>query len=221
VLGRDLTDKERRIMRNLDVIADPVRLRILRHLAEHGPATGPELADAAGVHRNTVRGHLQELESAGVLVAAAREADGPGRPGVEYRLADEANATESDFRRLAELITTALARQEPDDDQLRRTGEDWGRYLVGRPGAQEGPERVAAVLRELGFVATSDGAAVRLSSCPCPLVSPGRPEMVCRLIDGAIAGVLAATGSPLVTGKATHDPAARRCSVRLVRPRSR
>src|SRR5690348_4306168 len=122
-------------MRQIDVIADPVRLRILRHLAEHGPATASELADAAGVHANTVRPHLQALEDAAVVITDRAASDGPGRPAVAYVLADTAVVGDTDFRRLAELLTTTLARMEPSDEDLRRTGADWGRFLLGRPGA--------------------------------------------------------------------------------------
>jgi predicted ArsR family transcriptional regulator len=202
-------------MRNLDVLAHPTRLRVLRHLAEHGPAGATALADAAGVHRNTIRRHLRALEQAGVLVAAAQAARGRGRPVVEYRLADEAEAGETDFRRLAELLVTALARLRPDDDQLRYTGEDWGRYLVGRPGAHEPRERLDAVLAELGFRVGGDERTVEVSACPCPIVAPDRPEMVCRLVSGVVAGALAASGSSLRPAAEQHDPATRCCVVHL------
>jgi len=45
----------------LDAVADPVRLRVVRHLARHDTATLPELAEAAGVHVNTIRGHVASL----------------------------------------------------------------------------------------------------------------------------------------------------------------
>jgi DNA-binding transcriptional ArsR family regulator len=54
-------------MRVLEAVADPVRLTIVRHLARHDSATLSELADAAGVHLNTVRAHVAALERAGVL----------------------------------------------------------------------------------------------------------------------------------------------------------
>ena len=51
----------------LDAVADPVRLRIVRHLADGGSATLAELADVAGVHPNTIRSHVAALEAADVL----------------------------------------------------------------------------------------------------------------------------------------------------------
>ena len=49
------------VMGVLDAVADPVRLRIVRHLAGEGSATLSELADATGVHLNTARAHVAAL----------------------------------------------------------------------------------------------------------------------------------------------------------------
>jgi len=163
-----------------------------------------------------VRRHLAELEEAGVIVAVPQPAEGRGRPRVEYRLSDDTPAAGADFRRVAELVTTALARSSPDAEALRETGEDWGRYLVGRPGAHEPRESLDAILAELGFVARGEGRTVELSACPCPMISPDDPDIVCRLVSGVIAGALSAAGSPLRPGTEQHDTVARRCTVHLV-----
>jgi len=73
------------------------------------------------------------------------------------------------------------------------------------------------VLRELGFLAKMTPEGVTLRGCPCPLISPERPRLVCCLTSGVIAGALAAAGSPLHVGDETHDTSARRCSVQLIR----
>jgi predicted ArsR family transcriptional regulator len=200
-------------MRALDAIADPVRLRILRHLAEHGRASGGDLAQAADVHENTVRPHLQALVAAGVLETRPRPAAGPGRPGIDYVLADDDALGDNDYLRLSELLGTALARMGPDEAQLRATGEDWGRYLAGRPGVGDARRRVPAALTQLGFAVEVSGDEVTLSGCPCPLVSPDRPEVVCHLAAGVMAGALAATGMRLAGVE--HDPARRRCTGRV------
>src|SRR4051794_22958733 len=84
---RPLRRPPRRVPRMgvLDAVADPVRLRIVRHLAEGGSATLAELADVAGVHLNTIRAHVTALEQADVLQSAQKPASGPGRPASEYR----------------------------------------------------------------------------------------------------------------------------------------
>ena len=70
----------------LDLVADPIRLAILRRIARGGPASLQELADAAGVHVNTARAHVVALEEGGALESRTRERPGRGRTGREYIL---------------------------------------------------------------------------------------------------------------------------------------
>ncbi|MBA3621743.1 MAG: helix-turn-helix domain-containing protein [Euzebyales bacterium] len=207
-------------MQSLDVIADPVRLAIARHLAAHGAASLPELADAAGVHVNTARPHVTAMEEAGLLVGERRPAEGPGRPAVDYRLAQGWTLSATDFLGLAELLATALVRSAPDPAALRGLGREWGGYLVGRPGAKDVTDQLPRVLERLGFQAVV-GDEVVLFACPCPLVAPDRPKMVCELAAGVVEGALAAAGSDLRVGTHDHHPEQRRCTVELQRPTGR
>src|SRR3954465_7008701 len=199
----------------LDAVADPVRLRIVRHLAGHGSATLGELTEAAGVHLNTIRAHVAALEAAGVLESEQQAASGPGRPASEYRLVDGWGLSSTDFLELAGLLAAALVRNHPDRDTLRETGADWGRYLVGRPGRRDVAEELPRALERLGFHATVDDGAVRISGCPCAIVSPDHPEVVCGLATGLVEGVLAASGSDLRVAEHDKRPEARRCTLRL------
>ena len=103
----------------LDAVADPVRLGIVRHLAGHGSATLSELAEAAGVHLNTVRAHVAALEQAEVLESEQKAASGPGRPASQYRLVEGWGLSSTDFLELAGLLAAALVRNHPDRDTLR------------------------------------------------------------------------------------------------------
>src|SRR4051812_22352978 len=98
----------------LDAVADPVRLRIVRHLAAVDSATLTELAEVAEVHINTVRAHVAALESAEVLQSAQKTATGPGRPAAAYRLVDGWGLSSTDFLELAGLLAAALVRNSPD-----------------------------------------------------------------------------------------------------------
>lgn len=199
----------------LDAVADPVRLRIVRHLADHESATLGELADVAGVHLNTVRGHVSALEDASVLVSTQKAATGPGRPAAEYRLADGWGLSSTDFLELAGLLAAALVRAHPDPEALRATGADWGRYLVGRPGRHDVATEVPRALERLGFHARFTGETVRVTGCPCAVVSPDHPEIVCALATGLVEGVLAASGSDVRVDEHDADPEGRRCTLRL------
>jgi predicted ArsR family transcriptional regulator len=199
----------------LQAVGHPVRLRVLQRLGA-GPASIAELADAAGVHENTVRAHVAVLEEGGLLAGEPRPAAGPGRPGIAYRLTAAGERLDQDFLGIAELLAAVVGRAGLSDEQLRDVGREWGRYLVGRPGQYDPSERVPEVLARLGFNAVIEDDRVRLSGCPCPTVASDRPEILCELVTGVLDGVLRAAGATRRVGGGTHDPARRRCQVELV-----
>jgi predicted ArsR family transcriptional regulator len=204
-------------MTTLEVLADPVRLRIVRRLAQDAPASLPQLAQAAGVHRNTLRPHIEELERAGLIVRAETEPAGRGRPPIRYRLDDGWTPPTSNLQGLAELLAAAVMRMQPQPEELRRLGEDWGRFVLGRADAGELERELPRALERLGYQAHVGQGTIELSACPCPLVAPGRPDLVCDLTASVIAGVLAGTGSELRIAIREHDPARRSCRLRLER----
>lgn len=199
----------------LDAIADPVRLRMLRQIDEHGPASLNELADAAGVHVNTARPHVAALEERGVLLSRQRSARGPGRRVIEYCLVEPLTFSESDFIGIAELLAAALARARLDREALRAIGVEWGRYLSGRPAERDPDEHLPAILERLGYRVQMVPDGVHVERCLCPLVAPDTPQLVCSLVNGVVEGALAASGGRLQLGSADHDPAARSCRFRL------
>lgn len=73
----------------LDVIADPVRLQILRVLAETSEASASQLAARCQASYQTLRRHLVTLQAAGVIEARPGRSDGEtsGRPAARYSLA--------------------------------------------------------------------------------------------------------------------------------------
>lgn len=200
----------------LQAVGHPVRMRVLQRLAGGETASVPELADAAGAHENTVRAHVAVLEEAGLIAGEPRPAAGPGRPGVQYRLTERGERLDQDFMGLAELLAAALGRAELASEQLRDVGREWGRYLAGRPGRYDPRERLPELLHRLGYDVSVSGDEVRLTGCPCPLIAPDRPGMICELATGVLDGVLGAAGSDLRAGPAAHDPSRRDCRIRLV-----
>jgi predicted ArsR family transcriptional regulator len=200
----------------LDLIADPIRLRVVRYLEEHGRASLPELAKAAGVHPNTLRPHVLEMEEAGLLEFERRALPSQrGRPGIDYRLAKGFDSSQADFQGVAELLAAALGRVGLDPDRLRAVGEEWGRYLLGRPGSYDVEDELPRVLGRLGFDASIDGGRLQLARCPCSTVAPDRPKMICTLVEGVIEGALAAAGSQRTAKSFEHDPPERRCSAKI------
>src|SRR5437763_5604551 len=201
----------------LDLVGDPLRVRVVRRLSEHGAATLSELAEAANVHANTLRPHLVELEQAGALTRETGAPSGRGRPTLRYRLADDWRMPAADLRELAELLAALVLRLGPEHDQIETFGRDWGRFLAGRPGRGALAEGLPPALERLGFNARLEGDRVLLSSCPCPLIAPDRPELLCTLAVGVIDGLAASSGGPERVASHSHDPVQRRCSVTLSR----
>jgi predicted ArsR family transcriptional regulator len=205
----------------LDLIADPVRLAIVRQLAAAGRAPLAEIADRADVHVNTVRSHMTELEAAGLVEREHATPEGPGRPQVCYRLSAEWQLPSTDMRGLTELLASLAIRLEPTVEDIQELGRQWGRYLSGRPG-DDPLEALPRLLERLGFDAEVHGCEVRLSSCPCPLVSPDHPELICRLAGATIEGIAAASPRRWRVSSTEHDPDRRRCTIHLAeRPRRR
>jgi predicted ArsR family transcriptional regulator len=76
----------------LDGIADPVRLGLVRCLAEKREATAAELGGGCQASGPTIRRHLEALVSSGIVAEAAGASDGvtPGRPAARFSLHPEA-----------------------------------------------------------------------------------------------------------------------------------
>jgi predicted ArsR family transcriptional regulator len=199
----------------LALIADPVRLRILRRLEREGPTGLDQLADAAGVHVNTVRTHVTPLEEAGVLVREHAQTGARGRPPLRYALAPGWRMHATDLIGLTELLAATLAALDPKPAQLQAIGHDWGRWLGGRPGAQELSELLPDAMAALGFEASLSDGIVELTGCPCAAMLPDRPEILCRLAAAVVDGLAATAQDRLAVEFSTHDPATRRCVLRL------
>jgi predicted ArsR family transcriptional regulator len=208
-------------MTRLEAMADPVRLRMVRRLEAAPGASLPELATAAGVHLNTARPHAVALEAAGIIERESPEPVGRGRPRVGYRLTRDWSPPTTDFRGLAEVLALALLRGGHEPGELRAVGLEWGRYLHGRPGGAEVERDLPLALERMGFQARVRGSALELSACPCRLVLPDRPQLICSLAAAVVDGVLAGSGSELRVRERRHDPEKRRCSLGLqgARPR--
>jgi DNA-binding transcriptional ArsR family regulator len=75
----------------LEVIADPIRLTILRSLSQVEEATASDLATWSQASSQTLRRHLEALVSLGVIREHPARSDGetPGRPPARFSLPAE------------------------------------------------------------------------------------------------------------------------------------
>jgi predicted ArsR family transcriptional regulator len=80
--------RQRRPLHWLDVIADPIRLQILRSLSEVSDASTSELAARSPASYQTLRRHLEALEAFGVIETRPGVSDGEksGRPAARFSL---------------------------------------------------------------------------------------------------------------------------------------
>jgi predicted ArsR family transcriptional regulator len=79
----------------LGVVADPIRLHILRTLSQVPAATAAEIADNALASKQTLRRHIEALVAFGVINECPGESDGatPGRPAARFSLPVEVRAS--------------------------------------------------------------------------------------------------------------------------------
>jgi DNA-binding transcriptional ArsR family regulator len=91
VTERPAVDRPPAIPRWLDVVADPVRLHILRSLSRVKDATRSELAASGNLTEATLRRHLEPLVALGVIHERPGASDGQtqGRPPARFVLHPE------------------------------------------------------------------------------------------------------------------------------------
>jgi predicted ArsR family transcriptional regulator len=204
----------------LEALADPVRLAIVRRLARSGEGQSlAELSQAARVHPNTARGHLAALVAARVVEREHLPGEGRGRPSIRYRLVPNWALPVTELRELAGLLAAIVLRDAHSNAERREVARGWGRHLAGAPGRRQYAGVLRRVLEGLGVDAALSGHTLRLTACPCPLVAPDHPELVCDLLTGAADGVLETCGAGVRIGTCVHDPAHRACHAEL-RPAS-
>ena len=115
------------------------------------------MANAAGIHPNTARTHLNTLESEGFVERSIQPADGPGRPRTLFTLRDDWTVPDEGFLTMAELLGAALGATKPDTRALRRLGVRWGRRAVAGAPAADAQAELTRILSRLGFDARIDG----------------------------------------------------------------
>lgn len=193
-------------------LGDPTRRGIYVTVRESGdPVTAGRVAKAFDIHPNVARHHLDRLVEDGYLRVSDRKTPATasaGRPAKGYEATDKEILLSYPARRydlLAELLVRVVQRASPVDGPMiaEQIGREYGRELaaqVGAAGEEEGvAEALSSVARAMmgvGFgVAPDEGEQMLLTNhCPFGTTAVNHPEVVCRLDQGIVRGLLEASG---------------------------
>ncbi|WP_310961023.1 helix-turn-helix transcriptional regulator [Nocardioides terrisoli] len=165
------------------------------------PTTLADLAELAGLHENTVRGHLDALADDGLVTRVRAEPEGRGRPAWLWS-ASGAGTDHPEYAGLATALARTLLRTSahPEDDAVE-AGQVWGRELASASTAtSEGTpprQRVRRLLADLGFAPEPGRSAsgMRLTRCPLLELAREQPGIVCNVHLGLVGGALEEYGA--------------------------
>lgn len=166
-----------------------------------------ELADAVGLHSNTVREQLTALVDAGLVRSETAATSGRGRPSLRYSIRPGLDPGEP-YRALARALADQLAQGSDPAGAALQAGERWGRSLVGSPAEAPTGEGAVAELIDLlddaGFgpeTPTAGSGSIPLRRCPFdPLARPD-PTIVCGVHLGLMRGAMAKLGGPVTVDR--------------------
>ena len=176
------------------VLGHPSRARVLSCLAARGEPTRVEaLASELGLHPNTVRLHLEELEAAGFVRRRTVAPEGPGRPPQEWSTIGGALPIRSAYQALSRWLLQGLEESEMGPLEIRETGRSIGRDMAAGREPEDAVEALGALVSALGFQPTYDAEArFSLRNCSFRAAAEQNPALVCSLHHGIVEGFTAA-----------------------------
>ncbi|WP_158252036.1 MULTISPECIES: metalloregulator ArsR/SmtB family transcription factor [unclassified Cryobacterium] len=146
------------------VLSGISRVAILELLRDADAALDvPAIAQAVGLHANTVRSHLDRLVEVGLVAETVEARVRPGRPRLFFRATSPAAEVPAEsYRLLAGLLAGGLGRDVPSGAAAAaEAGRRWGREMAetdaGLSDAQPGAVppasvgRIVQILDEVGF----------------------------------------------------------------------
>lgn len=196
----------------LKALGDNTRYAIYLELARSShPLATADIADALGLHANTVRPHLDRMRDAGLLTVAIGGRGDVGRPQHRYSVAPDAPSLGLEpptMPVLAGMVLAMAKRLRASADDAEAVGDDEGRSRARRyASAPSTLEALVSDLDRLGFdpvvsdveargsAAVDDGAAVvAFANCPFADLAREHPELVCGLHRGLVAGFVSEMG---------------------------
>ena len=184
------------------------------------PVTAAEIAELYHIHANVARHHLDRLVGDGYLRVTTRHRSGRRGLGAGclakyYETTGKEISVQFPLRRydlLAELLARMIERVAPEKAAqiAEEIGREYGRELAGEiglssdAGLEAAVQAVAEAMMGVGFDNQADTSerVIVTHFCPFGTTAATHPELVCKLDQGIVAGLLEsvdAVGTPVVT----------------------
>jgi predicted ArsR family transcriptional regulator len=199
----------------LKALGDNTRYAIYLELVRSPrPLATADVADALGLHPNTVRPHLERMREAGLLAVEVSARGDVGRPQHRYSVAPDAPSLGLEpptMPVLAAMVLGLARRLDAGPDDAEAVGHDEG-LRRARPYA-DAPSTLEALVSDLdrlGFdpivtAGAGDGghgdavddvgdAVVAFAHCPFADLAREHPDLVCGLHRGMVAGFVTQMG---------------------------
>ncbi|MDJ0925830.1 MAG: helix-turn-helix domain-containing protein [Acidimicrobiia bacterium] len=183
------------------------------------PVTAGQIGELFDIHTNVARHHLDRLVADGYLQVtrkrkAERRGPGAGRPAKHYETTEKEISVQFPARRydlLAELLARIVERVAPDSaaEIAEEVGREYGRELAAEVGIAKDTgfdtaiTAVAKVMLGVGFEteASAEDRVLLTRFCPFGETAAKHSEIVCKLDQGIVSGLLESTnasGVPIV-----------------------
>jgi predicted ArsR family transcriptional regulator len=185
----------------LKALGDNTRYAIYLELARTPlPLATSEVADALGLHVNTVRPHLERMRDVGLLAVDTETRGTVGRPQHRWSLSPDAPALglePSPWPTLARTLLDAAANGGLAPDDLADAGRRQGRADAALwPADTEMLDGLLVEQARMGFdpatVEEPERATVAFAHCPFRDLATEHPNLVCALHGGLVEGFVAA-----------------------------
>ncbi len=205
----DTTQFDQQVSDLASALGDTTRRGIyitVRESAE--PMTVSQIAELFDIHANVARHHLDHLVADGYLQVShkrppGRSGPGAGRPAKHYEATSKDVSVQFPARRydlLSELLIRVVQKVAPEDagDIAEEVGREYGRELAdelgfgGEEGYEAAARAVAKAMMGVGFEIEAQPGQHRLVTrhCPFGVTADAHPDIVCRLDQGLVSGLL-------------------------------
>jgi predicted ArsR family transcriptional regulator len=222
------------VAQSIGALADDLRRTMYLFIRRQSePVSREEAAQEVGISSKLAAFHLDKLVDEGLLKAhyarrPGRSGPGAGRSSKLYEPAEvsfHVSLPPTAYETVGEILIAALETKRPDESPAEaarrisyRAGRKRGQKMASslssrRSQSQPILERVEQTLSELGFEPRREAHGITLTNCPFDVLALNNPELVCRLNESFVAGILDAGNSPKL--RAILEPKPGRCCVIL------